>query len=307
MWWVAMAAAGSGPWVPGSGVGTLYLGVDGERFERVKAIQADGAETLELADGITTLTIGGLVSYGFGARFEADLYVPYRSIDATTTTGGVCEELPNEPCRATRTLGVIEARMKGLVLDELSGAPLSVAIGGVLHLGTRTKSTRHRLTNAGEGTIDIGPRLAVGRSGGLGSGYYTISGDFHWVYRIPNTAVETADGDILAPGSEFAGSIDAIASSSGAVGAGLYTAGLWRPSGYDFADLAIDNTDRFAALRVANVHGGAKLFVRDAHDHVLVLSIGHTLYGRNNPIDRWTFGAGVSLNDVFGVLERRSK
>ena len=66
----------------------------------------------------------------------------------------------------------------------------------------------------------------------------------------------------------------------------------------------MDDPDRFAALRIANVTAGAKLLIRDKKNHVFVTSVGRTVYAMNNPSDRIIVSFGVSVNDVFKIFER---
>jgi hypothetical protein len=303
---LGLAHAGSGPWVPGTSVGNLYVGLDGEHFNTVRANGDAGAEAVPIGDGVGALGLTGILSYGLAPRVEMEARLPVRSAHVNRRDHPTCEAIGADGCRTTHTIGVIEARLKALVLDELSGQPLSLALGADVRFGGITSPTRDRITNAGEGTTDFGPRLAAGRSGTIGASYYTVSFDSSWYYRIPNTtSFPNFSGDRSVPGSEFVGSLEALFTPGGGVVTfGPYANGIYRPSGVDFQDLVVDDPDRFAALRIANVTAGGKLLIRDTRNHVFVVSVGRTVYAFNNPSDRIIVSFGVSLNDVFKIFDR---
>ncbi len=303
---LGLAHAGSGPWVPGTSVGNLYIGLDGEHFNNVRSNGDAGAERVPVGDGIGALGVQGILSYGLSPRVEMEARLPVRSAHVNRQDHPTCDVIGANGCRTTHTIGVIEARLKGLVIDELSGKPISLAIGADVRFGGLTSPTRDRITNAGEGTTDFGPRLALGRSGAMGSSYYAMSLDTSWYYRIPNTtSFPNFTGDRAVPGSEFTGGLEMLVTpGGGVVTLGPYANGIYRPSGVDFQDLVVDDPDRFAALRIANVTAGAKLLIRDKKNHVFVTSVGRTVYAMNNPSDRIIVSFGVSVNDVFKIFER---
>lgn len=303
---LSAAFAGSGPWVSGSGVGNLYLGIEGEQYTKVSSRNTTGIDKQPVGEGIQS--IGGLavLSYGIAPRVEAEVTVPYLATHVNREDSTLCELLGEDSCDATHTVGIIQARVKTLILDGIAGSPLSLSVAGEVRYGGLTATTRHRLTNAGEGTTDFGPSLALGRSGTLGAnGFYALSGDFGWRYRVPNTRrFPNLEGQRAVPGSEFFGSLEALVTPTGRVSVGPYAVALYRPQGIDFSELAVADQDRFAALRVTDIRAGGKLLIRDAKNHVFVLAVGRTVYSANSPADSLTLSFGVSLHNVFRVFER---
>jgi len=304
-----LAHAGSGPWVPGTSIGNLYLGLDSEQFTRVASNDAGTLVPVDVGEGIGTVGLTSILSYGIGPRLELETRVPYRATHANREDQAICAALGTDACAPTRTIGVIEARMKGMILDELSGQPVSLAIGANVRFGGLTASTRNRITNAGEGTTDFGPRLALGRTGAIGSSYYALSLDASWMYRVPNTkSFPRLEGDRVVPGSEFYGELETLVSpGGGSVTLGPFAGGVYRPSGYDFGEIIVDDPDRLAALRILNIAAGAKLLLRDRRDHVFIVSVSRTIAAWNNPSDRLTVSVGVSLNDVFRIFDRTDR
>ena len=52
MWlwlWCGLATAGSGPWVPGSGSGSLYLGADAQQYRKLSSTVDGVRESDEIA------------------------------------------------------------------------------------------------------------------------------------------------------------------------------------------------------------------------------------------------------------------
>jgi hypothetical protein len=180
-------------------------------------------------------------------------------------------------------------------VDEFVGAPLSLAIGADLRYGLFTSDTRQRVTNLGEGTFDAGPFVTVGRTGGLGSGYWSgwISADGR--YRVPNTRTyPQLTGTTSVPGSEFGASAELILSPRGRFGIGPNLGALWRPFGLDFYEVDLTDPDRFGALRVANVRVGGTAVVR-GKSVVLAGSVLQTIYGFNNPTDTFIVNLGLQF------------
>lgn len=299
---VDVAAAGSGPWVPGSGRANLYVGLDAQYFTRL-ATNGEGRDVVDVGEGVSTF--GGVLdlSYGVARRAEVELIVPIQHAHANRPDSQICVDLGLDACKGTTTLGVIEARGKGLIADQVAGAPVSLALGGIVRYGGATAATRERITNAGEGTVDFGPLISVGRGGGLGQGYYSLSLDGAWVYRLPNTdSYPNLVGDGVAPNSEFLGSAEALFSPRRVVSIGPAATASGRPGGLDFTELDLTDRDRFAALRYVQIRAGGKLVVRDGLDNAFVLSVFRTVYAANNPADVLTVSAGVSF---YGLGTRR--
>ncbi|MCA9569389.1 MAG: hypothetical protein KC656_16190 [Myxococcales bacterium] len=301
---VQHASAGNGPWVPGQGQLQMYAGVDAQRFERVKAYG--------LPDGPAEVTVGGGVSsfrgvldltYGIASRTEVELVLPVQHAWAAHPEQDLCVAFGLGACRPTTSVGVVETRAKVLLLDEVSGAPLSVAVGGVLRFGGLTAGTRERFTNAGEGTTDFGIRLSAGRSGALGGGYYVTNLDLQGLYRVPNSRTfPNLAGDLTVPGPEVAAGLDLLVAPRQSVALGPTVGVSARPMGLDIGEMLADgvtDVDRFTSLNYAQARAGGKLVLQDPSYNSVTFSVVQAFYARNNPIDTLSFSAGVSLSNLL--------
>ena len=288
----ATAAAGSGPWVLGQGHHNLYVGTESQSYT---SYRVDG-EDRELGDGFSTFGAQAIVGFGLSSRIEAEARVPWCRSRALDTSDDLCS---GTRCSPSQGLGAFEIGVKGLLLDEVYGPPVSVSLGLELRQGELTAPTRDRLTNIGEGTVDVGPSLCVGRAAGVGErGVYAISGKLGYRHR---QAVDERDGEPV-PGAEY------IAQAEGVLGtpefsAGPSVLGLWRPNGVGFDEVDKSDPDWLASLAVSSVLAGGKLLISgDSHYVTLALSGYRSVAASNNPSDLWVVGAGVGFYDAF---ERR--
>ena len=298
--WLSSAFGGTGPWVPGTGNLNLYVGVEGQSFHRLKASGDGASESLDVGDGVSTFVAQAAMSYGISSRAEVSLSLPFQHSNVGREDAGVCTELGLDACKTTDTVGIIEARVKGLILDELSGAPVSLSLASAIRYGGLSAQYRARLTGAGEGTLDFGPAISIGRSGPMGQGYFVTSLDIEWLYRIPNTrSYPQLQGEEAVPGSEFLALWDLFLTPKSAVSFGPSVTGSWRPEGRDFLDLELEDIDRFSALRYAQVRVGGKLILRDKSNNSFSLAVYRTAVAWNSPSDTLTIGAGVSLVNLL--------
>jgi hypothetical protein len=298
-----VAQAGSGPWVISEGDASVYIGAEVQRLTRLAT--GDGAwfgegqgkgpdgGVIDVDSGIESTFVKFIPTFGLRDRVELELDLPWARVEANRVDGPVCTALPLQPCATTEGIGVVGGRVKALLLDELSGSPVSVAAGGALRVGTFTNDTRARITNLGEGTTDLGPFLAVGRSGGLSEGYWSAWVEGAWRHRFANT--EAPDGTPV-PGDEFQVDGELLAGARPWWSAGPAVTWYARPDGVDFGAGDLADIDRFGALRVANVRAGGKLILRSSGTTSFVLSALGTVYARNNPADLFAIGAGVSYH-----------
>ncbi len=297
----AAASAGGGPWVVGAGRSSIYLGSESQRLTElaVSTGSTAAADLIAVGSGISTLGAKAIVSYGLLPRLELEGSLPAYRVRANRTDDPLCDALGLDACKATEGLGVAVLRAKALILDELYGPPLSIAIGPELRLGGLTAPDRERLTNLGEGTTDLGGFLSLGRTGILGSaGAWSAYTELGYRYRFPNT--ERFDGDLAVPGSELFGSLDALAGPSLTWAIGPTVTAYSRPSGLDFEDLLADtalllDVDRFAALKVTAIQAGGKLIVRGSEQVTLSTAVLRTVFAVNNPSDVLTFSVGLTI------------
>ena len=303
LWWTsALAIAGSGPWVVGEGNTSIYVGGEAQRLSRL-AIRVGGERSvIDVGEGISSLGLKGIVTVGLTPHLELQGVLPWWRVQANRPDAALCADAGLGACRTTTTVGVIELRAKLQVLDELFGAPLSLAVGPEARFGDFTLPTRQRFTNAGEGGFDAGGFLTVGRTGALGSrGYWSAYLEVLGRYRFPNTTTYPGFvGDQAVPGPEVAASAEWTVGERRVV-AGPVAVMLWRVSGEDWDGIDLTDPDRFAALRILNVRVGATAVVRGGRALSASLSVLQTVAAENNPSDAFSVSLGLQT-----LLTRRS-
>jgi hypothetical protein len=293
--------ASSGPGVPGPGEAQVFIGGDAQRFGHLKVTDVNGdAVVVDVDEGISAIDLKGIVSYGILGKFEIEGTLPISHVYANRTDGAVCTTvLPLDPCETTDTIGVLVLRGKGLLLDELAGSAITLAVGAEMRHGAFTFPDRERVTNTGEGTFDTGGFVDIGRVGGIGSdGSWAAYLELGGRYRFPNTTTyESADGtkEVSAPGSEWFGQVNFLLSPTFPIAFGPEITALWRPSGLAWYELDFYDEDRFAALKVGLVRAGGKVIVRNRAGTSFVLSSLGTVFAWNNPSDVFLVSTGIGF------------
>lgn len=285
------AHAGSGPWVVSPGDLSLYAGTEYQRItELVIHDEGEEVDTVPVDDGLETFGVKAIASYGLRERIEIEVEVPWYRVEANRNEGAVCTSLGLQACATTEGLGVISTRVKGLVLDELAGSPVSLSVAGIARFGAFTSDTRARLTNLSEGTTDIGGALAIGRSGGLGDGFWSAWAEAGWRHRFPNAERR----GVAVPGGELTADADFLGGLQSWWSVGPSVSLLYRPDGFDFVALDPVSPDRFGELRVLSTRVGGKLVLR-SNDRVSVVASAHkAVIVRNNPTPL-SLGLGLSV------------
>jgi len=300
----SIAFAGSGPWVVGPGRVSLWMGVESQRFTDI--IGADGGFTgsgNKLGANFNSVRASIIGSVGLAKGMEAEFRLPYSYNVASRSDQGVCVDFPGgDACDTTQGIGPVVVRFKGLALDEVFGAPLSIALGVETRFGQFTANTRDRLTAIGEGTFDAGGFLILGRSGGLGQGYWSTYVETLVRYRVPiEPDYPAPDKTIAVPGWELEGSWELYFTPVQAVTFGPTFAYLWRPQGVDFEDMDPTSLERFSSLRLASTQVGGKVFLRGSDKLDFTLGGWTTLWAKNNPTDTWGVSLGIAIKDLGGA------
>ncbi len=281
------ALAGSGPWVISEGDTSVYMGVESQTISKLALSTGAYAtdDLLPVDDGIETTSAKVVLTHGIRRRIEMDIDVPWVRVEANRPGGASCTSLGKGTCATTRGFAPITTRVKGLVLDELRGSPIGLSIGGAVRFGQWTSPTRDRVTNLGEGTTDIGPTLAIGRSGGLGDGYWSAHVDTAWMFRGSNVA----DASPPIPGNEWTVDAELLGGLQTWWSLGPVVTFWTRPQGVDVEDLLGDpalatDIDRFARLRAHSVRVGGKLLLRSSSRTTFVAGAWTTAGAVNNPL-----------------------
>ena len=281
-----MTAEAAGPWVLSSGDIDVYLGLEQRRST---ALVGDGNSVDLTGDGLSSFGVNAALTAGIVPGVEGWLSVPWYTSRVLNPADERCATLGLEACRTSQGIGAVQARLRGLVLDELYGAPVSLTMGGELRLGELTADTRSRLTALGDGTTDLAGFAAVGRSGGLAEGVWSASLESGWRYRLKNDAAEGI------PGNEVFGDVEVLAGTALWWRTGLVAYGLWRPSGNNLSETDFSDPERFVALRVRSVKVGGKLLLRNEQSWSLSTSVLRTVYAQNVPSDELIISTGLSV------------
>ena len=282
------ARAGTGPWTLYPGSNSLYVALESSRSTRFATGEL-GDDKAFAGEGPASVGLQGVLSFGQQRNAEVEIAVPWRQVRVPRVDA--CSSLPEDYCATTRGLGVISVRGKAMLLDELRGPPISLAIGPELRVGELPEAARARLTNLGEATTDLGAFAAVGHVGLIGSWGWSGATEFGGRLRSPQTRI---DGR-AEPGAEVFGNAELLLTPHERVSIGPTASGLLRPSGADWPDVTIGDPEAFGSLRVGSALAGGKLLVRSGGHVTFVTSVLRTVAARNNPSDTLTVSVGVSL------------
>lgn len=306
--WVALAlvcsssaSAGNGPWVIGKGNASLYTGVEMQRLTKLSFDQGDDHEVIDVDQGLSTFGVKGIGTIGLTDRIELEGTVPWYRVVANREDGGLCAALGADRCATTQSVGILSARAKGLLLDEYFGAPLSLTFGAEVRSGIFTHATRDRITNVGEGTLDFGPFVMIGRTGKIADGYWTAYLGGGWRYRLPNTTAYA--GNDRVPGSEFTAEGQWLLAPNTRLALGPSAYLLHRPTGHDFSTVDLTDPDWTAALRITNVRVGGTLVVRGTETLAFSASALATVYAFANPTDVVTLSLGLQFDAPWEAAE----
>jgi len=296
----ATAAAGTGPWVVGSGQASLYVGVESQRLTRLATIVDGKRDVVDVGQGVSSFGVKGIASLGITDRVEVEAGLPWWTVRANRPDEPICAALGLNACDDVRTVGVLAVRTKALVLDEYFGAPLSLSLGAELRYGDFTANTRERITNVGEGTTDLGPTVAVGRVGSLGGdSFFSTYLEAGWRYRFPTTRAypDAPTGQTRAPQPETWALTEFLAGPTPWFSLGPSASFLTR-AGLDWGEIDLNDPDRLAALGVTSVRAGGTLVVRNQSNLALSASLLTVLHARNNPTDVISMNLGVSFSGL---------
>ena len=294
----ASAWAGSGPWVVGNGQASLYVGADSQRITRLAITVDDERDVIDVGQGLTSFGVKGIASLGITNRAEVEVQAPWWTVRANRPDEALCGALGLQACATTTTVGVITAKTKVLLVNEYFGSPFSLSVGTELRYGDFTAPTRARITNAGEGTTDLGPTVAIGRVGSIGSAYVLAQTELGWRYRFPTTRAypDVPRGTRAAPLPESWANLEMLAGPSNKIVVGPTFNILYR-NGLDWGDLDLSDPDRLAALRILTARLGATVILHNDGDLALVGTIMQAVAARNNP-NTLSVGVGVSFSGL---------
>ena len=247
-------------------------------------------EAKDLPD--TVVNKGVMLYYAVGVAEKLDI-----SISIPAQQASIGDEAPDiDMFKTTTGIGQASTNLRYLLFQEGGSLPITISATSGLRVGTYHAESRSRLTNIGEGSIDIGGGLLMGKVQMAGRGFLWV--DLSAVYwkRIPSTF---AFGEYKFPGDDINYNAEAGYSFHPKIGLAGVIDGYQRMSGVDYPSL-INNPDipeqeQWTALKGAQLKAGGKLNVYATNKLTLSASALLSVYSVNNPVDEKSFGIGLSF------------
>ncbi|MBX2798670.1 MAG: hypothetical protein KTR31_13395 [Myxococcales bacterium] len=290
LWWASTAEAGDGPWTLASAEHDLYVGMDLYGYQRFRVA---GAEPSDLDAQVRALGIPIIWSWGAMDAVETELRIQLEGVAVADPSAAPCDDAERDDwCATTVGVGDLSAALKLRLLDEFRYHPLTLTFIPTLRTGAPHRATRGRLTNLGEGQTDLGLGLRVGRTGGLGSQWYALSGAATYWLR----ASASATTDRRLPGDEISWDTSAVVCVAHRLGLGPVAQGFHRLWGLDLDEAPLDQAHGFASLKAQQIKIGGRASLYLPRGLTLSATAMTTAYARNNPTDTWVLGLGVGVH-----------
>lgn len=215
------------------------------------------------------------VGYGVAQNFDIQLTLPIiHSIfgDEDPITG----------------IGFAEVASKITLLQE-GVAPVTASVRPAIRVGLHHAEQRGKLHNIGEGTLDFGVGLALGKLEYVGMGFYWFDMGIRYWHRV------SASFDLSAPPSPdmmFDANVGYSFHPSFAVSATV--AGIQRLGGEDYPATEADSIDQWAALEITQIKTGGKLSYFATEKMTIDLVGLRSIFAINNPVDELYVGVGIN-------------
>lgn len=267
------------------GAYTVYLGASHSKWSQYRA----NGDPSDLPAPVIDKGLTAYYAVGLSDRMDIGLNIPIQQ----TSMG---EGAPSgEMFETTTGLAAASASSRVLIAREGGTLPFTLSGIGSFRVGSYHAETRDRLTNIGEGSIDFGAGLLMGRVLLAGSGTLWIElGGQYW-YRIP---ASFGSGEDKYPGDDISYSSEIGYSFHPKVGVAAVIDGYQRLSGVDYPALANDSSippeEQWTALKGAQTKVGGKLNVYATDRITVSSSFLAAVSAVNNPVDEKVIGLGVS-------------
>lgn len=267
------------------GAYNVYLGVSHGKWSQFRA----NGDPSNLPAPVTDKGVTAYYAVGVSDRMDIGLNIPVQQ----TSMG---EGAPSGEMYASTTgLAATSVNSRILIAREGDALPLTISGIGSFRVGSYHAETRDRLTNIGEGSIDFGAGLLLGRVLLAGPGTLWIEAGGQYWRRIPASFGTTID---KYPGDDITYSSEVGYSFHPKVGVAAVVDGYQRLSGVDYPALANDSTipveEQWTALRGAQMKAGGKLNFYATEKFTVSSSYLTAVSAVNNPIDERVIGFGVS-------------
>ena len=235
-------------------------------------------ESSSLPNNASVLGITSYSSFGLGISESMDIHVAlplrYASYTSAAPIFGV---------------GKIEIAAKYLLLQEGEG-PLTISIRPGIRVGTLHAGSRGEMHNIGEGSLDFGAGVSLGRLGFWDMGFYWLDLGARYWYRIASS-FDLSDP----PHPEISYDINMGLSPNSLVGIGFTALGLHRLDGENLPVSDGGNAqDKWASLRAVQIKAGVKGFLYLSDKITVDSTLLTSVFAENNPDNEIYFGIGVN-------------
>ncbi|MCB9670038.1 MAG: hypothetical protein H6734_11240 [Alphaproteobacteria bacterium] len=289
---LATALAGDGPWTLAAGDTNVFVGVTSLRFTGFN----DGVERTPIAlpTAIVATDLRAVVTRGLVRGVEAEAQVPWRHVRATQSESPGCTTDAPRPdfCVTSKGLADVVLKVKGRLLDEAALRPLTVSLALATRIGEAYADERGRLTKRGDGQVDVGAQLSLGRTGALGSqGWYQVAATGSYFYRFPHQPA--VDDQPKIPSDEVGGDGGFVVSPRGWWSVGPLVTHFSKLRGYNVTAAPLATLDGFASLYGHQTKVGGRIGIHSADGFTVSISGLATVFALNNPYDTTAISVGV--------------
>jgi hypothetical protein len=247
-----------------------------------------GKNSGELPDLSQSIGWNNSVAAGVSERMDLQLNIPIKY-------AWVGDKAPDtETFLPTMGIGKVGIGSKVLLAQEGGTLPITLSLFSGIRIGSYHAETRGRVTNLGEGTIDVGAGLLAGKIGLIGSAFYWSELSARYWHRFPYSFDKNDyPGDELEFVFEFGRAISSF------WGLSLESLGFHRLSGVDYPALEalpeLDPDDQWIALKSSQIKVGVKTHLYLSDKTTVFIQGLYSVYAKNNPTDELFLGVGISI------------
>lgn len=185
-------------------------------------------------------------------------------------------------------VGFAELSSKIMLLQE-GTSPITLSFKPAIRIGSFHASSRGKFHNIGEGTIDLGAGIALGRFEYLDMGFYWFDAGIRYWYRIPSSFDLS-----VPPAPDVTFDLNVGYSFHPSFGLGITAEGIQRLGGQDYPTTTVDDDDQWAALQITQLKAGGRLSYY-ATEKITIDLIGLvSVFAINNPTDEVYVGLGLN-------------
>lgn len=276
VWMIAnMANAGVLP----EGAQNIYTGVS---FGTWSAFESNG-NTIPVSkqDDLSVMQVlnDTQVTYGIQAGLDVTYVVPISYVKVPGKQGGALEP--------TLGLGQIGASVQQEFwrFDQTALTGSAGLFTGLLHAGTRD-----RLTNIGDGSTQVRLGLEAEDVREIGLGFIHFNAKGQYIAKLPSNF----SFDPKYPADDVTYTVTLGGGYRG-YSMSVFVDGFQRLSGVNYSESnTVDPKERFTALKASQMKVGISDAIALQDGWSLSGYVAHSVMAKNNPMDEWISGIGVS-------------